>query len=101
MIDLNKNTLQKFIVKFKPGKVKDGLQENKPYFLQVEAATAFPDENRRINIYTDNMKMYQYYYPRDGKKFDEEFEILCSEKQQGGKRKTRSKRKNHVKSNRR
>jgi hypothetical protein len=90
MPDLNDNKMQKYIVKFKKGKVlntydgngkkKNNFQENKPYFLQVEDGTDFQEGWRRVNIYNDNMVIHQYYYSRDGKEFNETFEVICKDK---------------------
>ena len=86
-MDLNNNNLQKIVVKFKEGKAKADLKDGTPYFLEVVDGTEFPSSDRRINIFDDGMKMYQYYYSRDGDKFNEDFEILCGETNiNGGKR---------------
>ena len=90
-INLENNNKQIMFVKFKEGKAKDDFKEGKGYYLEVEDATNFPSGNRRINIYDDYS---QYYYPRDGVQFKEDFEIIDIMKQQGGKPKTLRKRKN-------
>ncbi len=97
-VELKNNALQKLLVKLKTP--KQGLETGKPYFLQVEDASAFPDGDRRVTICTDDMRFHEYYYPRDGVKFNEEFEIMCNS-QLGGKRKTHRNRKNNKSRNNR
>ena len=102
------------MVMLKPGHPKEGFEFNTPYHLVVEDATAFPSGDRRVNLFKNknatsyiDMNLYQDYYPRDGNKFHDEFEIVEDLAKKGGNRKTRRnrsarrKRNNRKKSNRR
>ena len=73
--DLNDNKKQIYIVQLKKGKTLEDFQQDGTFFLIIEDGTEFPKEDRRITIFSGN-KPYQYYYPRDGKLFNETFELI-------------------------
>jgi hypothetical protein len=73
--DLNDNKKQIYIVQLKKRKTLKDFQQDGTFFLIIEDGTEFPKEDRRITIFSDN-KPYQYYYPRDGKLFNDTFELI-------------------------
>ena len=94
--DLNDNKKQIYIVQLKKGKTLEDFQQDGTFFLMIEDGTEFPKEDRRITIFSDN-KPYQYYYPRDGKLFNETFELIYKHESKS-KSKSASKSKSKSKS---
>ena len=96
--DLNDNKKQIYIVQLKKGKTLEDFQQDGTFFLMIEDGTEFPKEDRRITIFSDNKPYpYQYYYPRDGKLFNETFELIYKHESKS-KSKSASKSKSKSKS---
>ena len=88
--DLNDNKKQIYMVQFKKGKNLKDFQQDGTFFLMIEDGTKLIEDGtkliedgtkipgyRRITIFSDGRnELYQYYYPRDGKLFNETFELI-------------------------